>query len=110
MPARTEAAHLGYKAVAFSTVPISFQWAQDSLDRAPEKEIPVTVSSDDERGHRIPLCPFPLGFEAGEETLRELAAEGKETEVRCEFCGKEYLFSPEELTALAEEQQLAEGQ
>jgi molecular chaperone Hsp33 len=46
----------------------------------------------------------------GEETLRELAAEGKETEVRCEFCGKEYLFSPEELTALAEEQKLAEGQ
>ena len=46
----------------------------------------------------------------GEETLRELAAEGKETEVRCEFCGKEYLFSPEELTALAEEQKLAEEQ
>ena len=46
----------------------------------------------------------------GEETLRELAAEGKETKVRCEFCGKEYLFSPEELTALAEEQKLAEEQ
>jgi molecular chaperone Hsp33 len=46
----------------------------------------------------------------GEETLRELAAEGNETEVRCEFCGKEYLFSPEELTALAEEQKLAEEQ
>ncbi|MDT3390302.1 MAG: 5'/3'-nucleotidase SurE [bacterium] len=28
-----EAAHLGHKAVAFSTVPISFQWAQESLDR-----------------------------------------------------------------------------
>ena len=46
----------------------------------------------------------------GEETLRELAAEGNETEVRCEFCGKEYLFSPEELTALAEVQKLAEEQ
>ena len=48
--------------------------------------------------------------EQSQKRLRELAAEGKETEVRCEFCGKEYLFSPEELTALAEEQKLAEGQ
>ena len=29
----TEAAHLGLKGVAFSTVPLSFQWAQESLDR-----------------------------------------------------------------------------
>ena len=28
-----EAAHLGFKAVAFSTVPISFNWAEVSLDR-----------------------------------------------------------------------------
>lgn len=27
-----EAAHLGYKAVAFSTIPISFKWAEESLD------------------------------------------------------------------------------
>lgn len=29
----SEAAHLGLKGVAFSTVPISFSWASDSLDR-----------------------------------------------------------------------------
>lgn len=29
----SEAAHLGFKAVAFSTVPISFKWAEESLDR-----------------------------------------------------------------------------
>ncbi|MBR4473580.1 MAG: Hsp33 family molecular chaperone HslO [Oscillospiraceae bacterium] len=38
----------------------------------------------------------------GEETLRELAAEGKETEVCCQFCKKEYRFSPEDLTEMAE--------
>ncbi len=27
-----EAAHLGYRAVAFSTIPISFKWAEESLD------------------------------------------------------------------------------
>ena len=27
-----EAAHLGYKAFAFSTIPISFKWAEESLD------------------------------------------------------------------------------
>lgn len=32
----------------------------------------------------------------GEETLRELAKEEK-TEVRCQFCGKEYIFLPEDL-------------
>ena len=36
----------------------------------------------------------------GEETLRELAAEGKETEVSCQFCGREYIFLPEDLLSL----------
>ena len=36
----------------------------------------------------------------GEETLRELAAEGKETEVSCQFCGRQYLFLPEDLLNL----------
>ena len=36
----------------------------------------------------------------GEESLRELATEDKETEVSCQFCGKQYLFLPEDLLAL----------
>lgn len=39
----------------------------------------------------------------GADTLRELAAEGKETEVTCQFCGKDYLFLPGELLAMAEQ-------
>ncbi len=37
---------------------------------------------------------------AGEEALRELASEGHETEVTCQFCRKRYSFTPEELLAL----------
>ena len=37
---------------------------------------------------------------AGEDALRELAAEAHETEVTCQFCRKQYLFTPEELLAL----------
>ena len=37
---------------------------------------------------------------AGNETLQELADEGTETEVSCQFCGKQYLFTPEELLRL----------
>ena len=36
----------------------------------------------------------------GEETLRELASEEHETEVTCQFCRKQYSFTPEELLAL----------
>ena len=39
----------------------------------------------------------------GADTLRELAAEDKPTEVRCQFCGTAYDYSPEELLALAED-------
>jgi molecular chaperone Hsp33 len=39
----------------------------------------------------------------GEESLRELASEEKETEVSCQFCGKQYLFLPEDLLALLPE-------
>ncbi len=39
----------------------------------------------------------------GAETLRELAAEGTPVDVRCEFCGKQYVFTPEELLSLARE-------
>lgn len=40
---------------------------------------------------------------AGNETLQELAGEGTETEVSCQFCGKQYLFTPEELLKLQTE-------
>ena len=40
---------------------------------------------------------------AGNETLQELAGEGTETEVSCQFCGKQYLFTPEELLNLQTE-------
>ena len=44
----------------------------------------------------------------GAETLRHLAAEAPETEVNCQFCGKNYIFLPEELLALADTQDTAE--
>ena len=37
---------------------------------------------------------------AGNETLQELAGEDPPTEVSCQFCGKQYLFTPEELLKL----------
>ena len=39
----------------------------------------------------------------GEESLRELASEEKETEVSCQFCRKQYLFLPEDLLELLPE-------
>ena len=40
---------------------------------------------------------------SGDETLQELASEGTPTEVTCQFCGKQYVFTPEELLALRTE-------
>ena len=37
---------------------------------------------------------------SGDETLEELASEGSSTEVSCQFCGKQYVFTPDELLAL----------
>jgi len=39
----------------------------------------------------------------GTEALEELAAEQKDISVDCQFCGKQYVFSAAELTAMAEE-------
>lgn len=36
----------------------------------------------------------------GKDELREIAAEGKDTEVCCHFCGKKYIFTPEEIEDL----------
>lgn len=36
----------------------------------------------------------------GEKELRDMAAEGKETSVCCHFCGKEYVFTPNDLSKL----------
>ena len=38
----------------------------------------------------------------GSSELRSIAAEGKNTEVCCHFCGKNYVFTPEEISKLAE--------
>ena len=38
----------------------------------------------------------------GEKELRSIAAEGKETAVSCHFCDKEYIFTAEEIAALAD--------
>lgn len=40
----------------------------------------------------------------GESTLKELA-EDEVTEIRCNFCGKKYLFTPDEILALSEKLQ-----
>lgn len=36
----------------------------------------------------------------GEKELRDMAAEGKETSVCCHFCGREYVFTPNDLSKL----------
>lgn len=38
----------------------------------------------------------------GQKELRSIAAEGRETEVKCHFCGKNYVFTPQEIVRLAE--------
>ncbi len=38
----------------------------------------------------------------GKEELSSIAAEGKDTSVCCHFCGKEYVFTPQEIAKLAE--------
>lgn len=38
----------------------------------------------------------------GRNELDSIAAEGKDTEVSCHFCGKNYVFTPQEITRLAE--------
>ena len=37
----------------------------------------------------------------GKKELEEIAAEGKDTAVCCHFCGKEYVFTPQEIAGLA---------
>ncbi|MBQ9139322.1 MAG: Hsp33 family molecular chaperone HslO [Ruminococcus sp.] len=37
----------------------------------------------------------------GRNELEEIVAEGKDTEVSCHFCGKKYIFTPEEIARLA---------
>ncbi|MDE7138751.1 MAG: Hsp33 family molecular chaperone HslO [Ruminococcus sp.] len=39
----------------------------------------------------------------GKQELSSIADEGKETSVSCHFCGKEYIFTPEEIKKLAED-------
>lgn len=63
------------------------------------------ILSRDEVSYRCPCSRKRLSDalrSIGAEALLELAAEGTPTEVTCQFCGKNYSFLPEELTALAE--------
>ncbi len=39
----------------------------------------------------------------GKDELRSIAEEGKDTTVSCHFCGKEYIFTPEDIRRLIEE-------
>ncbi len=39
----------------------------------------------------------------GKDELRSIAEEGKDTAVSCHFCGKEYIFTPEDIRRLIEE-------
>lgn len=39
----------------------------------------------------------------GKDELRSIAAEGKDTSVCCHFCGKEYVFTPQEIESLITE-------
>lgn len=38
----------------------------------------------------------------GQKELKTIADEGKDTEVKCHFCGKNYVFTPQEIARLAE--------
>lgn len=40
----------------------------------------------------------------GSDELKSIAAEGKDTSVSCHFCGKEYIFTPEQIRSLIKEQ------
>ena len=64
------------------------------------------VLATDEVRYRCPCTRLRLSAalrSVGADALKELAAEGTPAEVVCQFCGKTYSFTPEELIALAEE-------
>ena len=61
------------------------------------------ILATDEVRYRCTCCRERIAKalqSAGEEALRELATEADETEVTCQFCGKQYSFPAEELLAL----------
>ena len=68
------------------------------------KGFDVEILSEEEVCWRCP-CSWERVASAlrstGEETLRELAKEPR-TDVSCQFCGKEFVFLPEDLLGLAE--------
>ena len=64
-----------------------------------------TVLSTEEVTYHCPCSHERISLalkSTGNDTLRALASEGKPTEVTCQFCGREYVFLPDELTALAD--------
>jgi molecular chaperone Hsp33 len=38
-----------------------------------------------------------------QQELRDMAAQGEDIHIRCDFCGTEYLFAPDELQAMLQE-------
>ena len=64
------------------------------------------ILSTDEVAYRCPCTRLRISLalrSVGKEALQELAAEGMPAEVTCQFCGKDYTFTPEELLDLAAE-------
>ncbi len=64
------------------------------------------ILSTDTVSYRCPCTRLRLSAalrSVGAEALRELAGEGTPAEVICQFCGKNYTFTPEELLALSKE-------
>ena len=66
------------------------------------------ILANDEVYYRCPCTRLRLSLalrSVGAEALQELAAEGTPAEVTCQFCGKTYTFTSEELLSLAAETQ-----
>ena len=70
------------------------------------KGLDPQILSTDEVSYCCPCTRLRLSAalrSVGKEALCELAAEGTPAEVICQFCGKTYRFTPEELNSLAAE-------
>ncbi len=70
------------------------------------KELNPQFLSADEVSYRCPCTRLRISLalrSVGKEALQELAAEGTPADVTCQFCGKDYNFTLEELLDLATE-------
>ena len=79
--------------------------AQEVMNQVLKGLNPQILSSDTVSYH-CPCTRLRLSTalrSVGTEALQELAREGTPAEVICQFCGKNYTFTPEELLTLSEE-------